>query len=71
MKDDAQSKFFKSRHMTFVIKQKVEAEITLLENLGVMKKVKYSNGAAPIALFQNSLVQSTSVMISRLLSTHG
>ena len=48
LKDEAKPKFFKPRPMAFAIKQKVEAEISRLENLGVIEKVKYSYWAAPI-----------------------
>ena len=41
-------KFFKPRSVPYVLKPKVEAELTRLENLGIISPVKFSKWAAPI-----------------------
>ena len=50
VKEWAKPKFFKIRPMAFAIKEKVEVELKLLEDLGVIEKVKYSDWASPIVL---------------------
>ena len=48
VRPDASPKFFKPRTVPFAIKGAIEEELNRLEASGVLKKVTYSDWAAPI-----------------------
>ena len=48
VKPNCNPKFCKPRSVPHALKEGIEKELTRLENLGVLKKVRYSEWAAPI-----------------------
>ena len=48
IKPGSRPKFFKPRSVPHALKEGIESELTRLENMGVMEKVRYSEWAAPI-----------------------
>ena len=50
----AVTKFFKSRSVPYSLKGAIEQDLEQLENLGVIEKVQFSDGAAPVVPVQKS-----------------
>ena len=48
MKENATPRFYKARSVPFAIKEAIELELDRLEDAGILKKVDYSEWAAPI-----------------------
>ncbi len=48
IKPDAQPKFCKARSVPFLLKDKIEKELTRLQETGVVEPVQFSNRAAPV-----------------------
>ena len=48
MKKNAAPRFYKARSVPFAVKEAIELELNRLEGAGILKKVDYSEWAAPI-----------------------
>ena len=48
VKENATPRFYKARSVLFAIKEAIELELNRLEGVGILKKVNYSEWAAPI-----------------------
>ena len=48
VKEGAMPKFFKPRTVPYILRARVEAELTHLQELGIISPVQYSEWAAPI-----------------------
>lgn len=47
MKDSCKPRYYKARPVPYALREKVEAELVMLEKSGVIKKAQFSEWAAP------------------------